>query len=140
MKSIIIVVSILFLANMTFAQTYINPQYEKRTNTRVDIDKIEITTKYTIVSFTYKSEFSGHACVDEAMYIQDIKTGKKYNLIKAVGIPVCPERKVFSEKGYEFSFRLYFPKVPYSVRYVNLVEDMHNGFNFLKVYLKPLAN
>lgn len=139
MRSIIIL-SILFFATVVNAQTYLKPKYEKRTNNRVEIDKIQITKTRTIVSFTYTSEFAGHACIDQAMYIQDVKTKKKYPLVKAVGIPICPEQRVFADKGHTFKFKLIFPKVPYSVRYVNLVEDMTNGFNFINVYLKPLAH
>ena len=123
----------------TFGQIYIKPKYERRANSRVGITKIQITKKHTIVYCKYTSTFSGHACVSPKMFIEDLKTKKRYKLIKTEKIPLCPKQYMFSEAGHKFDFVLYFERVPHSVRYINMIEDMANGFNFYKIFLEPVA-
>ena len=135
---ITIIISCLAIAS-SYGQTYIKPKYERRANPRVSISKVQITKKYTVVHCRYTSTFSGHACVSPSMFIEDLKTKKRYKLVKTEKIPLCPKQYMFSEKGHKFDFVLYFERVPHTVRYINMIEDMANGFNFYRIFLRPLA-
>ena len=135
---ITIIISCLAVAS-TFGQTYIKPKYDRRANARVGITKVRITKTHTVVYCKYTSTFPGHACVSRSMFIEDLKTKKRYKLVKTEKIPFCPKQYMFSEKGHKFDFVLYFERIPHSVRYMNMIEDMANGFNFYKIYLQPVA-
>ncbi len=140
MKKLFITVAILAVTTtIALTQTYIKPKYQKRGNPRVELEKVQITKKYTIVYCTYTSTSEGHACVDKDMYIKDLASKKTYPLIKAVGISICPKRKNFKKAGHRFKFKLYFPKVKYNVRNIHIIENVPNAFNFVKVHLQPVA-
>lgn len=123
------------------AQTYIQPSYELRTNPRVTITKVEIDKAFTKVYFKYTSSFlSGSVCVDTKIFIEDEATKKRYALLETHGVENCPEQRILSNVGEVFEFILYFERVPYNVRYINIFEDLMNGFNFKKIHLLPLAH
>ena len=58
------------------AQTYLKPKYAARALKSVEITKIQITKKYTIVSFHFKTgkgrfEGGGWIALDKNMYIKN---------------------------------------------------------------------
>lgn len=127
------------------AQTYLEPPFKSQTNPRVSIYKIITTSEATIVYFKYKSNFKGGtsvtACLNPEMYIEDVQTGKKYPMLKAVNIPYCPENKYFNEENHQFKFHIYFKKLPHHAQYIDVIEHIlgGNSFNFRGVYLQPVA-
>ena len=144
MKKILLPLLFLFLfvgtATITFGQLYRFPKYERQTNPRLKITKVQITDQHTIVEFLYVSQQNfTHACVNPNMHLVDVKTGKQYAQIKIENIPNCPDMYYFQKMGQRLRFRVYFKKLENFVRYINVIEDMENGFNFYKVHLKPLA-
>ena len=129
------------------SQTYLSPPFEGKATAMVDIYKIEITKKYTIVymSCTTPKEFAegGWACISLGTYIEDVDKKKRYEMIKSKGIPYCPNKYRFTGSAQTIKFKLYFPKLRYSVRHIHVVEDvkeLQNPFNFYNIYLEPLAN
>lgn len=131
------------LVMMTTAQTYLKPKYAARALKEVEITKIEITDKYTIVSFHFESEggtfeLGGWIALDKNMYIKNALTHKKYYLIKAHNIPILPQRIDFQGK-YSRSFKAYFPPISPATKTMHIIEEATNGFNFYKIRLKPLA-
>lgn len=139
---------IFILANsiqVASAQTYLEPPFKSKTNPRVSIYKIKTTPKATIIYFKYKSNFKGGtavtACINPEMYIKDIKTGKKYSILKAVNIPYCPENKSFNKENHQFKFYIHFERLPPHAQYIDVIEHIlgGNSFNFSGVYLQPVA-
>lgn len=133
-------------SNSLQAQTYINPPFKGKSTSLVDIEKVEFVGKYTIVHMKVVAPesyiFGGWACITRSTYIEDVKRGKRYRLIKVKGIPVCPEKYMFTRPGQVLRFRLYFPKLKYNVNHIHIIEDLYdvqNPFNFFNVYLRPLA-
>jgi hypothetical protein len=146
MKTLGLLLTIILFTITLNAQTYIKPPFKGQSTAAVGIDKIEITETHTVVhmSCTAPKEFTygGWACITNSTYIEDIKTKKKYNLIKVKGIPQCPNKFNFSEPGQTIHFKLYFERINHSVRNINIIEDLKdvaNPFNFFNVYLKPIA-
>lgn len=140
MKKLFFTVAILLVTTtIALTQTYIKPKYEKRGNPRVELEKIQITKKFTIVYCTYTARSEGNACVDKGMYIKDLASKKTYPLIKTEGISICPRQKLFNKAGYTFHFKLYFPKIKHNVKYIHIIENIPNAFNFVKVHLVPAA-
>lgn len=147
MKTVSLLITSLLFACSLYAQTYINPPFEGKATAMVDIDKIQITKKHTIVYMSCESPetfiYGGWACITRTTYILDVKKKKKYPLTKVKGIPVCPKKYYFTKPGQTLRFKLYFPKLKYDVRHIHIIEDLENvqnPFNFFNVYLKPLAS
>lgn len=136
------------MAVMALGQTYINPPFEGKSTSMVDIQKIEITKEFTIVhmSCTTPDEeiFSGWtACIMRTTYLYDVKRKVRHRLVKARGIPYCPDQYYFTGPGQKIVFKLYFPPIRYDVRHIHIIEDvqdLQNPFNFFNVYLQPLAH
>lgn len=143
MNRLILIVLTIVMGYQTYGQTFIQPAYQSRTNPRISIQKIEIIDNYTVVHFVYvaPAEYTngGWACASPDMYLEDARSGKKHFLIRAKNIPVCTEKHYFKKAGEQLQFQLYFPKLHHSIRYINVIENASNGFNFYKVYLKPVA-
>ena len=141
MRTFIITIIIsCFVIASTFGQTYIKPKYKTRANPRVDITKIQITKKHTIVHCKYISNKGGtHANIAANVYLEDIKTKQKYKFIKAGNIPIYPIQRPLLKAGDTFDFKIYFERIPHQVRYINMIESALNGFNFYKIYLQPVA-
>jgi hypothetical protein len=124
------------------AQVYLNPEYGAKSFPQVEITRIEITKKYTIVSFYFDSQdqyqAGGWIALSKNMYIKDATTHKKHYLIKSENIPVLPEKLNF-KGNYQRRFKAYFPPINPTTKMVHIIEEATNGFNFYKITLIPMA-
>lgn len=124
------------------AQIYLNPKYGAKSLKEVEITKIEITSKYTIISFSFDSkdayQYGGWIALSKKMYIKDAKTHKKKYLIKASNIPLLP-KKINFQGRYKRKFKAYFPPISPSTQMIHIIEEATNGFNFYKIKLKAMA-
>ena len=75
-------------------------------------------------------------------YLQDIISGLKYKMTKAVGIPISPEKLEFKTKTDWQYFSLLFEPLPKKNLVVNLIEpnnlvnsDHGNNFVYLRIEL-----
>jgi hypothetical protein len=146
MKTLGILFTIILLSLNLTAQTYMQPPFTGQSTSAVQIGKVQITKTHTIVhmSCTAPDEFvyGGWACFTNSAFLEDVKTKKKYKLIKSRGIPKCPNQFNFSKPGQTIRFKLYFERVRHNVRNIHIIEDLNNvanPFNFFNVYLKPVA-
>lgn len=105
-----------------FAQELINPNFGLASHP-MKVRKISHSANQTIIelAITNQSE-TGSFCADRNIFVQDMQTGDKYQLIKSEGIPVCPANYQFNYVGEVLVFQLYFPKVK-AKKYLTLVED-----------------
>jgi hypothetical protein len=149
MKQLILVGTFLSFAIITAkAQIYLTPTYGAKSMTSVEITKIQITDKYTIVSFYFDSQVdemsAGWISLSKNMYIKDAKTHKKHYLIKAHNITILPEKINFAGK-YQRKFKAYFPSINPATEMIHIIEEPTSeeetlqGFNFYKITLKPVA-
>ncbi len=143
MKHLILMSLFLSLGiNSVKAQMYLNPTYGAKSMKQVEITKIQITNKYTIISFAFdsKGEYvnGGWISLSKNMYIKDATTHKKHYLIKAHNITVLPEKIEFSGQ-YKRSFKAYFPSINPGTKMIHIIEEATNGFNFYKIKLKPIV-
>jgi hypothetical protein len=133
-----------FLFNFTIlsnAQVYLNPNYGAKSLQEVEITKIEITDKYTIIHFYFETKdpkYAGWISLSKNMYIKNAKTHEKHYLIKASNIPILPERLDFTGP-YKRKFKAYFPSISPATETMHIIEEATNGFNFYKITLKPVA-
>jgi hypothetical protein len=143
MKKLLLIGCLLFsFSILSNAQVYLNPTYGAKSLKEVEITKIEITDKYTIVHFYFDSKeaypYGGWIALSKNMYIKNAKTHTKHYLIKASNIPILPERLDFSGP-YKRKFKAYFPPISPATETLHIIEEATNGFNFYKIKLKPIA-
>jgi hypothetical protein len=142
MKKLLLIGCLLFGFSISSnAQVYLNPTYGAKSLQEVEITKIEITDKYTIVHFYYDSDeptYVGWISLSKNMYIKNAKTHQKYYLIKAGNITILPEKINFTGP-YKRKFKAYFPPISPATETLHIIEEAINGFNFYKIKLKPVA-
>lgn len=142
MKSIL---AFLLLIIQTSIAQINNPSFSSREVSYCDVLKIEKNNTNTIIYFKYtapnKYTSGGWVCAGNNFFIRDINTRKKYKLIKANNIPICPSKHNFEYKGQQLEFNLVFEALPPSVSKIDIIEDETNGgFNFFGVNLVENIN
>lgn len=113
-----------FLGPLVFshAQQVINPNFALASHP-MKVTKISHTANETVIGLSIENQIeTGSFCADKKIYVQDILSGKKFNLKKSEGIPVCPQTYQFSYIGEVLNFTLYFPKIS-TKKYLTLVEN-----------------
>ena len=118
---------------LCFAQVVINPVYD-RTSFEVlhpHVDKIELNKDTTKVycSINYHKSWSYN--IPKTMFIENLKTHKKYQITKCIGLPFEPEEKVFNYGG-AFQFVFCFPHID-GLQIFNMTEDSSND-RFFNIY------
>lgn len=117
--------SLLFLmfgVGEMMAQNIVKPNFAVSSHP-ITIDKIFRTDSSFVVQITLENKIpDGYFCAGKNIVIQDIETGKQFNMDYSEGIPVCPEMFHFKWIGQKLTFKFYFPPIDTMVHYVNLVE------------------
>lgn len=130
------------IAASVFGQVYVNPKYTRKSNPHIEVLKITITDKYTIVEFKHTNpyEYGGYCNIFPETVIRTDK-GKKFKLQKVKNIPVAPYRHNYDKKGESLRFKLYFPPINPATKSIDIVEFEGNrqAFNIYKIKLKPMA-
>ncbi|MEJ6980283.1 hypothetical protein WG906_07470 [Pedobacter sp. P351] len=111
-----------------FAQAIVNPYVETVDDRACYISKIEITDKFTIVSFEHKNN-NGWVRVSDKIYIET-PDHTRYEYVKSEGIPVSPEKYTFKEGEESLKFKVYFKALPKRVKTVNIIEKEGDRFSF----------
>lgn len=116
-----------------FAQVIVNPVYD-RTSFEVlhpHVDKIELKKDSTKVycSINYQESWSYN--IPKTMFIEDLKTHKKYQIKKCIGLPFEPEERVFNYSG-TFQFIFCFPHID-GLQKFNMIEDTSKD-RFFNIY------
>jgi hypothetical protein len=146
MKKSILFILIVLSFNNLFSQVINNPIVAKSDESSIKIDKIEITEYNTIMYFTHTSaeEYAngGWVRIEPNITIKETYGIRKYNLIKAEGVPLSPNKFEYSYKGQTLSFRLIFPKIAYDISTIDLIEcpENRNCFNFYGIKIRENNN
>jgi hypothetical protein len=119
------------------SQTYYKPNYALKSHETLEISKIEISGRATIISFSVENKRSegGSFCADKKIYIL-YPDGSRLNLVKSKNIPVCPEAYNFKSIGEKLLFTLEFPPLKAGTKWIDIIEDCSsNCFWFYGVTL-----
>jgi hypothetical protein len=138
---VIILIGFLSIQN-TFGQVYNRPVYEGRSIKEIEILKITINDKYTIVECEHINMYgTGWVTAMPNTFIRVSDKTQKYKLIKTYKIPVFPSKHYYKKVGEKLRYKLYFPPINPSVEYLDIIEieGFDKAFNFYKVKLKPIA-
>jgi len=125
---IYLLVSILNVSFVAQAQTILQPNFGQKTHETLDIESIETTNQYTIISLSIVNKINGGTfCADKNIYIKNSSGYEMYQIIKSEGIPQCPKAHQFKSIDEKLSFKLYFPKISEKIMYLDLIENCDNA-------------
>lgn len=142
MRNKIISVIVIFITNIIIAQT--NPKVEKQDIDNCIITKIETNLYNTIVYFKYPADqitnSGGWVCAGPNFFIEDANTGKRFEMIKANNIPICPEKHEFTNGEKPLEFNVVFEPINKTNK-INVIEnELERGFNFYGVELETSSS
>ncbi len=126
---------------LSFAQIIENPNFAMASHP-MKVTKIEYLEIGTLVELNIENQSpTGEFCADKNIFVQDVMSGLKYELMSSDGIPVCPASYKFRQIGEVLTFQLYFPKMNSNMKYLTLVENCDNHcFSIVGIILDPEFN
>jgi hypothetical protein len=135
------IVLILSISFSIYSQPILKPNYGLKSHETLEISKIETTAEKTLVYLTVENRIEkGSFCADKNIYLID-QSGTRTKLLKATGIPVCPDSYRFKLIGEKLNFTLTFPPLKAGVVCADLVEECsENCFSFYGVVLDEFVN
>jgi len=109
----------------------------------VKIKSIWPGPQFTRIDFIYQSPQyyinGGWIQIDPHCYIQCSESGLCVPLIRALGIPVAPQKHYFKNSGVYFAYSLFFGALPQNTSRIHCIEKSKPGryFNFYNI---PFSN
>ncbi len=137
LKSGLLAIILLLIALPSGISQILNkPNYALKSHETLEIQKFEISETRTVVYLTLENRIAnGSFCADRNIYLIE-PDGHKIKIIKAEGIPVCPDTYKFKVAGEKLQFTLVFPALKAGTKWVDIVEDCsENCFSFYGVTL-----
>lgn len=125
----------------------ISPTSEYVPDSNMGIESIQLDEYCTRIDFIYiaPKNYSngGWVQIDGRTYIRPVGSDKNYYLIKAINIPIAPDKHFFKKCGQVLKYTLLFPALPKNIQQIDIIERLAPGtfFNFFRVNLthgKPL--
>ncbi len=120
-----------------------NPYVKKSpaNETHVEIMRVVVEENYTRIDFVYNNGRFAWVQIDPNSFIRPVGSETCYPLIKAHGIPLCPQKHFFKNASEILYYTLYFAALPKSVRSIDIIEKEpniapHNYFNFYGVSME----
>lgn len=116
-----------------FAHVIINPIFERASFEVLHphVDMVEIKNDSTKIYCTISYQDSWSYNIPKAMFLEDLRHNKKYQITKCIGLPFEPEERVFSYGG-TFQFVFCFPYIE-GLQKFNLIEDSTKD-RFFNIY------
>jgi hypothetical protein len=124
-----------------FSQTYIQPNFGLKIPETLEILKVELSAEKTVIYFSIENRIEkGEFCADKNIYIL-YPDGTRIKLVKAEGIPQCPDYYKFKNIGEKLAFTLTFPPLKQGSTWIDLIEDCkENCFSFYGILLESEMN
>jgi hypothetical protein len=116
-----------------------SPTAEYIPDSNVGIESISLDDDYTRIDFVYISpkEYPNVSWVQMHgdSYIRPVGTENKYKLIRAINIPLAPNKHFFKKSGQVLKYTLLFPALPKNIKQIDIIEKLVPGpyFNFFRV-------
>jgi len=124
------------------SQTFAQPNSALKSHETLEITKIEISNRATIISFSVENRRSegGSFCADKNIYVI-YPDGTRLSLSAAHNIPVCPDSYKFKSIGEKLFFSLEFPPLKPGTKWIDIIEECSsNCFWFYGVTLETDLN
>jgi len=126
----------MFLVKDIVGQIITEPTITRQDAYSLKIDKIELTANNTIIYFTHTApdtyENGGWVNIDPNITLKETFGIRRYQLIKAEGVPLSPNKFTYSYRGQTLNFRLVFQKLASNVTTIDILECQNSTscFNF----------
>ncbi len=124
------------------AQTVTSPNNGSKSHETLKIDKIERSNESTIIYLSIQNKVNGgYFCADKNISLKNSLGKETYQIIKSENIPVCPDTHQFKMIDEVLNFKLYFPAIKSTIKYLDLTENCNDAcFNFKGIILDQTFN
>ena len=130
-KSFILSLILYLCSNVLLvAQEFINPVFDRGDVVpSFRVEKVNITQDTTFVYCSFKAEADSWANISKDMYLEDVKSGEHFPLLKVWGLPYSPATRDFT-KAEIIQVILYFPHI--NIPRFNIIE--YNNKEGINIY------
>ena len=88
------------------------------------VNKVIFKKDAFVIELTLENQSpTGYFCASKHIYLQNLQSRKKLNMTHSEGIPVCPDVYHFKWQGEKLTFKLFFPPLDTTVRYIDVIEN-----------------
>ncbi len=121
---------------------YTNPISDFTPNEHMGIEQIRLNEDNTQIDFVYISpkEYinGGWIQIDADCFISPVGSEISYKMIRAINIPIAPNKYHFKRSGQVLRFSLLFPALSKKVKAIDFIEKLAEGtyFNFFNIALQ----
>ena len=138
MRKFIVFCTLLFSLGYVNAQVVENPVFDRTDFFKFRVKKIEFTKDTTLVFCSYYADEHDWVNISEKTYLENVRNGEKFPIVKVSGIPFDPEKVYFTD-AKEAQVILYFPLV--STDKFNIIEaEGEEAFNIYGIDLSRSYN
>lgn len=136
-----VVILFALICSATHSQIIEHPNYGLKSHETLNLGKVEMTAQKTTLYLMIENRIAeGNFCADKNIYLISSK-GERFGMIKAVGIPICPDNHSFKNIGEALNFSLEFPAIKPGTKWIDIIEDCtSNCFWFYGVTLDNELN
>jgi hypothetical protein len=144
-KALLLIITISFLAFALTAQIRVvqKPNVAQQTHPEMTIEEIQFFADSTVfkIKVINKLASGGWFCADKNTFVEEPQSLVRRRLIKAIGIPWCPDAHRFTRENEILHFSLVFPALPVEAELLNLVEQCDRAcFAFRGIILNEKLN
>lgn len=123
------------------AQSVILPNYGLRSHETMEIRKVDMGPEGTIFYMSIVNRIKGGSFCADKNIVLVYPDGTSEKLIRAEGIPTCPDQFRFRYDGERLDFMLRFPPIRQGTQWVDLIEMCNdNCFSMYGVTLNNTLN
>lgn len=134
MKLFLFVICLISCSIYSPAQIIRNPVFDRSDAPSFRVERVEITPDTTYVYCTYHAQEQSWACLSDKTFLENVKDGTRYPILKVSGIPFSPQKRDFFEESV-VQIILSFPHI--SAEKINIIENEDNeSFNIYGIDLK----
>jgi tetratricopeptide (TPR) repeat protein len=113
---------LLFSVPVMAQETIVVPNFAVATHPFM-VNKVSFLKDAFVIELTIENQApTGYFCASKHIYIQNLQSRKKWYMTRSEDIPVCPEVYRFRWQGEKLTFKLYFPPVDSTIRYIDVIE------------------
>jgi tetratricopeptide (TPR) repeat protein len=119
------------------------PNIVQSSHPELTIERISFFIDSTVVDLSIVNRLpeGGWFCTDNNTYIEDAHNLGRFKLIRAIGIPSCPDVYRFKRVDEELKFSIVFPGLPGNPQLLNLIEACDKAcFSFRGIILDERLN
>jgi len=140
-KSFVFYPIMLAVSAISLSQEITRPNFAMKSHETLDIIRVETSAQNTIIYMSVENRIpGGYFCADKNIFLL-YPDGSRSKLIKANGIPVCPDSYKFKNSGEKLDFTLVFPPLKPGTDWIDLIEDCtDNCFHFYGITLNNELN